>query len=182
MDEFRSFISILVAGTSDLFEDDMVTLLWSEHFQGLHIPSLIITLKTSQMKTTPNTLFLMSSNIARERSVVLGGLTGRWCVEAPSTGRYGWCIISMLISKRSVKSSLIWTALMSALADLHTTAHEKLEKFIGIFQTHLIGKSVKKPVGDASRNCLIGSLTSYSMVVQSVSLSGCCVPFEGCRS
>ncbi|MGC6416075.1 MAG: hypothetical protein ACON3Z_03090 [Bradymonadia bacterium] len=145
-DEFRRFISILVVDWDQpsLFEDDMVTLLWSEHFQGLTYS--VIDNYAEDITDEDNAEYTVSNVIERVRT------RGQFLLDTGLTSADG---ASRRLQRVDMGGVSISNADLEAFSEvvfdmdraeyrrlqrtLHTTAREKLEKFIEIlFKVHLI--------------------------------------------
>ena len=95
-----SFVALsrywLLTGTNPAFEDDMVTLLWSEHFQGLTYS--VIDNYAEDITDEDNAEYTVSNVIERVRTrgqfLLDTGLTSADGASRRSASRHGWCIIS----------------------------------------------------------------------------------------
>ena len=146
-DELFRFVQILLTDWDQpgLFEDDMVTLLWSEHFLGLKYS--VLDNFAEDIREGDNNIYTVAGVIERVR------MRGQFQAESPDSlaadgssrrlKRVNLSGMSVTDADLSEFSEVIFemdsTEFRRLQRTVHTTAREKLEKFIEIlFKVHLI--------------------------------------------
>ncbi|MEE2757373.1 MAG: hypothetical protein VYA30_11985 [Myxococcota bacterium] len=146
-DELFRFVQILLTDWDQpgLFEDDMVTLLWSEHFLGLKYS--VLDNFAEDIREDDSNTYTVAGVIDRVRA------KGRFLAEKPDSlaadgasrrlKRVNLSGMSVTDTDLSEFSEVVFamdpTEFRRLQRTVHTTAREKLEKFIEIlFKVHLI--------------------------------------------